>query len=226
MIFLRTTVRIANVSVLHVPDYITKCYLSTLYQHRKWNWWWLRLGEAAGMISKGKNRPTRMNGSRSQVLLPGDAGLWGSKWWLLSAALSAVQMIHCRMPWSFLMMNWEDEDLSGLLSQNLLQTQRNTTGIETRYCQLHIYTPDYTWVLSIWRNVQGSIHWRPFRNTRWVSSGPSPSQYALTLHRSQWKRWKAHCSLRHHELWDLGFRSRKGHVYCICRAYLLVCYLA
>jgi len=48
-------------------------------------------------------------------------------------------MIHCTMPRAFLMMNWKDEDLSGLLFQNLLQTQRKSAGIETRYWQLSCY---------------------------------------------------------------------------------------
>jgi len=48
--------RSPNVSILHVRDYITKRNLSTQYQHRKWNWRWLRLGEAAGIISKGEEQ--------------------------------------------------------------------------------------------------------------------------------------------------------------------------
>jgi hypothetical protein len=37
------------------------------------------------------------------------------------------------------MVIWEDKDLSGLLFQNLLQMQRRSAGIETRYWQLSYY---------------------------------------------------------------------------------------
>jgi hypothetical protein len=67
------------------------------------------------------------------------------------------------------MVNWEDKDLSGLLFQNLLQTQRKSAGIETRFWQLST-----TFIRRRWYNR--------FDATFKVQSIGEPSVHTTGLH--------------------------------------------
>jgi hypothetical protein len=130
-----------------------------------------------------------------------DAGLWYIRYFLLYAASSAVQIIHCTMPWIFLMVSWEAEDLSGLLFQNLLETQRKSAGFETRYWQLSYYVYTLCYRRRRW-------YYR-FGATSKVQSIGEPSVHTTglhhaVLHRSTHVRYAGHTASaeRRINLWD------------------------
>ena len=72
------------------------------------------------------------------------------------------------------MVNWEDEDISGLLLQNTLQTQRKSAGIETRYWQLSYYVYTLCYRRRRW-------YYR-FDATSKVQSIGEPSLHTTGLH--------------------------------------------
>jgi hypothetical protein len=74
------------------------------------------------------------------------------------------------------MVNWEEDDLSGVLFQNLLQTQRKSARIETRYWQLSYYVYTLCYGRLLW--------YYPFDATSNVQSIVEPSVHTTGLHRS------------------------------------------
>ena len=130
-----------------------------------------------------------------------DAGLCYIRYLLLYAASSAVQMIHCTMPRIFLTVNCEDGDLSGLLFQKVLQTQRKSAGIESRYWQLSYYVYMLCYRRRRW-------YYR-FDATSKVQSTGEPSIHTTglhhaVLHRNTHVRYAGHTASaeRRISLWD------------------------
>jgi len=194
--------RSPNVSILHVCDYITKRNLSTLYQHRKWNWRWLRLGEAAGMISKGKNRPTGMIGPRSQFLL--DGRRQPLKYPIL---ITLCRIVSCTDDTLHNATSIFNDELEGWGSQWLAVPEFTTDAEEKRrdwnpvlaviLLRLYALLQTETMVLSIWRNVHGSINWRTLRTH-------TTGLYHAVLHRNTHVRYAGHPANaeRRIGLWD------------------------
>jgi hypothetical protein len=133
--------RSPKVSILHVCDYITKQFIDAVSTPE------IKLSMAETWRSCWNDQQgEEQTYWNDRALKPFPLG-WKTPAFEIS---DTVQMIHCTMPRAFLVMNWEDEDLSGLLYQNLLQTQRKSARIETRYWQLSCYVYTLCYRRRLW----------------------------------------------------------------------------